>query len=59
MKQLQKCNMNCRGRRASLQTLLVLCAEFIVCVAIVMQRRKQNGEIMVIRIFIVFFLCDY
>lgn len=55
MKQLQKCNMNCRGGRASLQTLLVLYAEFIVCVAIVMERRKQNGEIMVIRVFIVFF----
>lgn len=55
MKQLQTFNINCRGGRASLQTLLVLYAEFIVCVAIMEERRKQNGEIMVIRVFVIFF----
>lgn len=59
MKQLEKFNMNCRGGRSALLTLLVLYAEFIVCVAIVMERRKQNGEIMVIRVFIIFFPRDY
>lgn len=59
MKQLQKFNMNCRGGRSSLQMLLVLYAEFVVCVEIVMERRKQNGEIMVIRVLIIFFPHDY
>lgn len=39
--------------------LLVLYAEFVVCVEIVMERRKQNGEIMVIRVLIIFFPHDY
>lgn len=57
MKQLQKFERYCRGGRcASLQMLLVLYSEFIVCRAIVMEKRKRNGVIMVTRGLIFFFL---
>lgn len=60
MKQLQKFKMYHRGRRsASLQMLLVLYSECIVCVAIVIERRKQNGVIIVIKVLKFFFPSDY